>query len=338
MTKKARILCVGSVGKDIFMPTDAGTFIKGKKELEHQWGFYFGDKIHIKDRFYALGGCACNVSVGLARLGFDVTAWGVVGHDADGAWIKEELLREGVDIEHLSTTTTCSSDISFVLVHSKKGERIIFVNRDAGEQLLLDKYEIKWYDWIYAGSFYGEHCAHNMQVLHDASCKKTALIYNPGMANIKKHTRLVYDLLHHSKIVFFNKKEAQEIIRGGEHPPDNLDTLSEVQLLETIAQQASHAHALVLTYGHHGAWAYTKDAIYHIKVPQNHIIDTTGAGDAFASGFVGAILNGCEIDVALRWGTYNSQNVLHYYGGQKGLLEEKTIEKNLPTYEVKKVV
>jgi len=54
-------------------------------------------------------------------------------------------------------------------------------------------------------------------------------------------------------------------------------------------------------------------------------VDTTGAGDAFASGFLAAHLKGKNIGEALQWGIINSSNSVTEYGGQKGLLDEKNI-------------
>jgi len=49
--------------------------------------------------------------------------------------------------------------------------------------------------------------------------------------------------------------------------------------------------------------------------------ERTGAGDAFGSGFLSALIHGKGMDEALLWGTCNSASVIGYTGSQKGLLK-----------------
>jgi len=54
-------------------------------------------------------------------------------------------------------------------------------------------------------------------------------------------------------------------------------------------------------------------------------VDCTGAGDAFASGFLGVYLKNSDITTSLRTGIINSANVVQYIGTTKGLLTRKDI-------------
>jgi len=64
-------------------------------------------------------------------------------------------------------------------------------------------------------------------------------------------------------------------------------------------------------------------------------VDTTGAGDAFASGFLAAHLKGKNIGEALQWGIINSSNSVTEYGGQKGLLTQEEINLKIQEVSVK---
>jgi sugar/nucleoside kinase (ribokinase family) len=64
-------------------------------------------------------------------------------------------------------------------------------------------------------------------------------------------------------------------------------------------------------------------------------VERTGAGDAFASTFVAAIIKGLPLEEALRWGPVNSMNVVQHVGAQDGLLTENQLEtllKNAPEW------
>ncbi len=95
--QKQKVLCIGSTGKDIFFPVDSDCN-SSQQCLVEKIGcnngpsslcFQLGSKIHIKDRFIALGGCACNVSVGLSRLGVSTSVFGIVGNGNDGEYHKK---------------------------------------------------------------------------------------------------------------------------------------------------------------------------------------------------------------------------------------------------------
>jgi ribokinase len=55
-------------------------------------------------------------------------------------------------------------------------------------------------------------------------------------------------------------------------------------------------------------------------------VDRTGAGDAFTSTFVAAIIKGNSIEGALQWAPINSMSVVQKVGAQAGLLSEKELE------------
>jgi sugar/nucleoside kinase (ribokinase family) len=57
--------------------------------------------------------------------------------------------------------------------------------------------------------------------------------------------------------------------------------------------------------------------------------ERTGAGDAFTSTFVAALIHGSDIEGALQWAPINSMSVVQYVGAQKGLLTEPQIAKLL---------
>lgn len=342
--QKQKVICIGSMGRDIFFPTNSGNLEKDLKigGKGKKWIFGYGEKIHVDDKFQAPGGCACNVSVGLSRLGIKASAYGVVGQDSDGNWIKNELEREKVCVDLVEVRKKSSSDISCILVREDDGDRIIFANRDVGESLHLNYQKIKGYDWLFVGSLYGEDRICNMSVIHDVVVKENVkLAFNPGMSNIKEDTRKVFDLLYHTSILFVNKKEAQEILKRRKKIDINdTNILSEVDLLRELDKLISLKESLiVLTYGDKGAWVLTENkSIIHVSSLGGSAKDTTGAGDAFASGFLASKLLGNSIEKSMQWGASNSYSVINEYGAHKGLLDIRRIRSNYSKFLLKVVV
>lgn len=334
-TKKHNVICIGSAGRDVFFPTGEGYIVNDGISTTPQWCFGHGAKIHIEDRFQAPGGCACNVSVGLARLGVPSAAYGVLGADADGDWIRGLLEEDHVDTSFCDVLDEQSSDMSMILVDKGTGERTIFSNRDVGEFLHIKGESIRDFVWAYVGSMYGEHAAENLQILHDeVVAGHIKLGFNPGMHNIETQGQLVWNLMHHAHLVFVNKVEAQKIVSQNVPSYNEEEFNTEVGLLHILAKQTQDDAIIVLTRGGAGAWVWSHGDICHIAARTQKAIDTTGAGDAFASGFLAAQLHDQDIQTSLTWGAANSHSVIGEYGAQKGLVSIEDIEHASEVFDV----
>lgn len=336
-----KVLCIGSMGKDIFFPLTAEAIAQAccTTSTKKQFCFDYGSKVHISDRFSAPGGCACNISTGLVRLDVSASALGNIGNDADGQWIVEELQDGGVNVDAIRTMRDAKTDISMILVDTKIGERTIFVNRDVGERLVISQDDLKKYQWCFVGSLYGDAVMDNMRVLHNAIVHGVIkLVYNPGGHNIVKDESVVLDLVRHAEIVFVNKSEACDIIVKFDHIIENEKLDSEEFLLHTLwLHMASDTSIVVLTDGRRGAWMYDGIVTYHTETVDKSIHDTTGAGDAFASGFLAGIIHECSKEECMQWGSANGDAVIDHYGAQEGLLKYDIIKKLAQNFDVHKI-
>lgn len=74
---------------------------------------------------------------------------------------------------------------------------------------------------------------------------------------------------------------------------------------------------LVVTRGEHGAVAATSGALYEVPaVAVERVVDTTGAGDLFAAGFLHAHVNGLAPDACLRLGAICAAEIISHYGAR----------------------
>lgn len=335
MTEQQRrpdVLCVGSMGKDLFLPLRTEQSAPRAARL----CFMLGDKVHIHDRYTAPGGCACNVSVGLARLGVRAAALGIIGDDADGAWIVRQLRDNGVDTDGVSARRDANTDLSVIIVDAQSGDRTIFVNRDVGEHLTLASEHIVGVPWCFAGSLYGENVASNMAALRDAALSgRTRLAYNPGMYNIDEQPDRVVQLLRVATGVFVNKSEAAKIAAIGAGDDVAVPTDEAALIAALLAKMTSPEAFVVMTDGTRGAWTNdAKGATLHVAASGKAARDTTGAGDAFASGFLAALLRGNDRAQCMQWGAANSDGVIEYYGAQKGLLTYDIMERRAGVFRM----
>ena len=325
-----KIISIGSSTKDVFFPIDGGVIMETPEDLEAQRkiAFELGAKYQLANaRHEAVGGCAANVACGLSRLGVESFCSTRVGNDQSGEWIKDELKKQGVKADLIQTDKKCQSDLSFIIDHLPSGDKIVFSDRDSNEKLEILPEEIKKIgsEWIFVSSLNGneEESWENkmdklLQLVKENNLK---LAFNPGQKNIKKNPQKVVMVASQSQILIVNKDEAIEIVFSENRNSKFIN--NEKYLISELHKIG--AKIVVLTDGANGAWGHDDEQILRVDALMQKAVDTTGAGDAFTSGFLAAYLKNKNLAEALKWGIINSSSSVMAYGGQKGLLNEENI-------------
>lgn len=332
---KTKIVCIGSAGKDIFFPTEEGVVFDTPDDpcALKKIAFELGAKYHVEDRFEALGGCAANVSVGMAKLGLDVDCYTKVGKDITGRWIKDQLRGSGVGIELVQEEEERKSDLAFVIDSRKNEDRLIFFNRDANENLEIFPELLKDYAWIFVSGLNGNADAdwsENMQKILDvAEEQKINLIMNPGQKNIKDNPRKVIEAVKQSKMLVLNKDEATEIILNLGMAASEEEMKDEKWMIKKL--KFLGPEIVALTDGARGAWATDGEKMVfapslHEKV-KGELKDTTGAGDAFTAGFISAYFKSLELEDMVAWGVANSASSVRFFGATEGMMGPREMQK-----------
>jgi ribokinase len=141
------------------------------------------------------------------------------------------------------------------------------------------------------------------------------------MYHLKWGAEKLRDFYRRADAVILNREEAVTVT-GGNHE-DVHDLISKLHELGP--------KIVVVTDGPDGA--YASDGQNRLKMPlypdPAPPVDRTGAGDAFASTFVAALIRGNTIEGALQWAPINSMSVCQKVGAQAGLLKESELEEYL---------
>lgn len=332
-----KIICIGSTSKDIFFPTGEGVMIDTPEDVTSQKkiAFELGAKYQVKERFEALGGCAANVAQGLTKLGVLAECYSKIGDDELGHWIKKTLTQGGVGTEALEVEKDCKSDLSLIIVDINSGERTIFSDRDANNRLTVIPEKLGRAHWIFVSSLNGDWQKHLREILTLAKEKNIYLAFNPGQKNIKTDLVEVTTAVTASELFFVNKDEAIEIV-GGLGDNTVAELLENEEYLVRILYRLG-PKIVVITDGERGAWCYNGNKFLHGKALLRKAVDSTGAGDAFTSGFFAAHLRGMNLETALKWGIANSSGSVTEYGGQKGLLTETEITSLMNKIEIAEI-
>lgn len=336
-----KIICIGSSAKDVFYPTEKGEIFDTPEDLKSQQKFCFelGAKYQVEDRYESIGGCSANVAVGLSRLGIKTYCYTKTGGDHLGKWIIEELEREGVNTKFVEKEKDCKSDLSAIIVDKKSGEHTIFFNRDANERLEIFTKKLKKADWIFMSALNSSKFVKwedNLDKIVE-TCKEEGikLSFNPGQANIKENCGKVLEAIKQSQILMLNKDEAIEILSQGENKYSTENLNDEMFLLKNL--RAMGPEIVTLTDGARGAWLFDgKTSLYTQTIGKNPV-ETTGAGDAFSSGFLAAHLKGKNPEECLKWGIANSGNSLDFYGATQGLLKEEKMLEKIKEVEIERI-
>ncbi len=320
-----KVLCIGSVTKDIFFPVKGATIIDTPDDLlsQKKIAFELGAKLHSDGRYETLGGCSVNVASGLARLGEEAGCYVSAGDDEIGKWAKKELAKLKIDTGLFKTFPGIYSDLSAIVVDENTGERTIFSNHSASEKLEVKKDEIGNPEWIFISDLSGDWKKNLDTIIAVAEEKKICLAFNPRQKALENDIQKNIQAISVMDILFVNKDEAINIISSKEGDKRNEYLNDEKYLIEELKKIGPKI--IALTDGVRGAWGFDGEQILHVDALLRKAVDSTGAGDAFASGFLAAHLKGKDLGEALKWGIINSSNSVTEYGGQKGLLSEQEI-------------
>ena len=307
---------IGSVVKDIILVTDRGKIFKTpKNKLALEWlGFELGEKIRADVIKETLGGVATDLAIGTKKMGLNSSLISTIG--ADHEWILRELRKQKINTAQMNIDKSRQTS-SVILVDKKTGERVILYNKSSGT-INLDKLGKIKTKWLSISSLTGKWSKQADQILIYIAKNKTSLILLPSTSQIRDDFSNLKKLLKKAKILMLNKNEALEAASTARSKAKNIKDL--FKLLHKLGPEI-----ICITDGTKGAWASDGKNILHSPILKVKAVDVTGAGDAFASGFLGLYLKGEPLKDSLRAGIINSASVVQYIGTTKGLLTRNII-------------
>ncbi len=329
------IFVIGSATREVFLQSKAFT---ARNDASSETGqvevFPLGSKIEVDKIAFASGGAGTNTAVTFARQGFKTVCVGVIGNDISGHEILRELEAEGVNVDHFQKHKDDYSAYSVVLV-DKSGERTILTYK--GEVRHFDANKIH-FDKLVAGWCYIDSLGGHFDVLEKtiAHCKKNKIkiAYNPGGKELAFGLEKLKPQLEQVDVLFVNKNEGEGLLNQS---GNSKQVANELQKITKGIVSVSDGPRGVVVVDHEGS-------TYTAGIPDSPVIERTGAGDAFGSGFVSQIMindkvqmsNDEKIIRAIQYGTANASSVVTQFGAKAGILK-KGDNGEWPMVEVKKI-
>lgn len=274
--------------------------------------FNYADKIPISKSDQSVGGNAANVAVGAHRLGLKSAIVTEIGDDINGHVIEDGLKKAGVDASMIRIVKNAESRYSVVLNY--KSERTILSYHAKRNYNLPKLSKTKWIYYTSLGKTFDR--LQKQLINHLIKNPQIKLAMNPGSYQINKGLVEIHQALKHCHLLIVNKQEADKI--NGKKKDLKLACRSLHSLGPSI---------IVITDGINGSYASDGNNIYHLPASPVKAIAKTGAGDAYTSGFLSAIIYNKSLTEAMQWGTANASGVIQKIGAQKGLLTKTGIQK-----------
>ncbi|QLC26039.1 adenosine kinase [Parasphingopyxis algicola] len=258
------------------------------------------------------GGSAANSMAGIAALGGRAAFVGQIGSDQLGTIFAHDIRAQGVAFDTPALDGDVTTGRCLILV-TPDAQRTMNTYRGASEHLsvdAIDPAQVAKAAILYLEAYLWDHDAPRVamkkaaDMAHDAS--RPVAFTLSDIACIGRHRPDFVELVGSGRIdiLFGNEDEARALARH-----DDLD--------DAIAALAGHVDLCVITRGADGAIAVGRgERVAVPAVPPRALVDTTGAGDLFAAGFLAGHAWGRPLEASLALGAAAAAEVIADYGAR----------------------
>lgn len=315
------ILSIGAAVQDVFLShSDEFKPVTDKTLHEQVMQLEMGGKADVNNITFSTGGGATNASVTFARQGLHAVFMGTIGHDPAGQAVLDDLDKEGVDTRKVSYSTKLNTGYSVLLLASN-GERTILTYRGASTHYEMKHFDLADVDadWLYVSSLAGQMDVLS-HIFHQAAAKGMKIFFNPGKGELK-HPDKLKGLLEDVDVVSVNKEEAAQIVHGEDG--------------EELARHLLHyVDAAIISDGPNGVTATDGKTVVKAGMYRDvKVVDRTGAGDAFGSGFLSQWATGHPLKDSIIFASANSTSVVTKVGAKTGILHHGVKLHDMPLTE-----
>jgi sugar/nucleoside kinase (ribokinase family) len=257
------------------------------------------------------GGSAANTMVGIASLGGTSAFVGRVNDDQLGAVFGHDLRAAGVTFTTPPATDGVPTGRCLIVV-TPDAHRTLNTYLGASAQLgpgdldddLVGGAQVLYLEgYLWDEPDAKEAFRHAARTAHDAG-NRVAFTLSDGFC-VDRHRAEFLDLVeHHVDVLFANEVEITSLYEVDEFD----DALQRVQY---------HCEIAALTRSEKGSLIVTRDEVHLVDAyPLEQVVDTTGAGDLYAAGFLYALTHGYDLGTAGRLGALAAAEVIGHLGAR----------------------
>ncbi len=280
----------------------------------------------VKESGLFPGGSAANTIYGLAKLEVNTGFTGVVGDDAEGKILIQDFQKAGVDTSQIRVKPGAKTG-SVVCLSDRLGRRSLYVTPSANNLLTMDDLDLTYINqarMLHLSSFADDRQFKILLELMDRLDLSAKLSFAPGALYAKRGLKALAPILSKTHILFINRNEikqltGEDIINGAESCLKQGCSI----IVVTLGKGTSLELGKGISRRTVTAIGYIRDAeTEHAIQPSNQDIvsqaDTTGAGDAFATGFLYGLLRGKGLEECGRLGDIVARFSITKLGTRQG--------------------
>jgi len=275
----------------------------------------------------AIGGCASNVAVDLAKIGRHSAVVGRVGADMPGRFVASELVHAGVDAAHLIETPGMQT--SSTLVINVRGEDRRFIHATGasaaftGDEITPEL--VRAAAVLYVGGFF---------LMPRLTADRVAALFRSARA---AGVRTVLDV-----VIPDPENRLDELARVLPWTDVFLPNVDEARLLTGLSDPLEQARVfrkagagtVVITCGSEGALLVGSAGTLRAGRFAVEFVDGTGSGDAFAAGFIAGMLDGSSDARCLELGSALGASCVRQAGATTGVFTRPELENFLTQHRL----
>lgn len=288
-------------------------------------------EVPIDDVTATPGGSAANTIYGLAKLGVRTGFVGAIGDDAQGKACLSDLQRINVDTTHIRIKKAKKTGIALCIT-DELGRRAIYLLPGANSVVNshdIDADYLSQAKIVHFSSFVdGKQFIVQAELLEKLS-GSVKISFAPGMLYAVRGMQTLSPLLQKTDVLFINKDELEKLT-GENLVAGAKECLKQGcrVVVVTLGKGLSLAPGQTMT-------GYICDKDHEYKVQSSAAfagqLDSTGAGDAFAAGFLFGLVKQRKLDECGRLGDIMAHFAMKEVGARQGLPTLHTLQEILPS-------
>src|SRR3989344_5337875 len=305
------IITFGSATQDLILkPKNVTTLHYEKSPSQKEVCFPIGSKVDIEKMDFYSGGGGTNTAATFALQGFKTAFCGTIGLDVSGQEIINELKGLKINTSLVQKTDKKLTNHSIIILNNGK-DRTILAYRGAAELMDAIPFSKLKAKWLYLAPLSGLLCDSFEQLVSFRSEEKLKLAVNPGIAQLSLPN--FTEIAKKIDVLVMNQEEASFLTK--------IPVEQEQEIFKKLDELCPGI--AIMTKGSDGVVVSVGKTMYSAVPPQNrNIVDTTGAGDAFGSGFVSEFMRSGNIEKSVQLGMANAVGCISKVGAKHGLLKK----------------
>ena len=307
---KARVLGIGSALVDILIRIKDDEILNelnipkaSMQIIDEERSAQITEKFKDYEKIMAPGGSAANTIHGLAKLGIETGFISYIGKDNIGEFFEKSM--NSVGVKPIVFHSDLPSGTAFAIV-SSDGERTFATQLGASTELndsiITDELFTAW-DYFYVEGYLIANVPLFRKAIMKAKENNCKVILDLASYNVVENNRdVLNEMLPYIDIVFANEEEAK-----------SLTNMSAEDSLHYIADKVDTA---IVKIGKKGSLIKKGEEVVRIGCNKVDVIDTTGAGDMYAAGFLFGIINEYDLERCGIIGNLLAESIIQVMGAK----------------------